>query len=1672
MISRMGFWKPQQITFVHPQTELLRMSTGTERVDLSTFLIPTCVAVASLALLLLHISVSRFNAEPADASGVVWTRLKRQITTLGGPTIFSFHLVRLLSCATLVALTITELVCEKSSTSIALLCIFLYTTALSLFSLVTSYRWSQNSIRHLNFVLCATLAVYVYRDVYPLGTFQLKPQDDPEGFLWVKIGLLALAGVLVPLCVPTKYVAVDPKHPKPPNPEQTCSILSRLTFAFIDSVIIKAYYSPSLPYEDLPSLSDYDYAEYLKKKSFRYLDPTIITKRRNAFFSLVRVFAWEFSVLSVIVLLQAVLDFATPIGVKNLLGYIETDGVDAFFKPWVWIAWLFFGPLLQTMASESYLYITTRQTVHAEAILTEVVLEHALRIRVKAETDDKEDMKAPDTSTSSNPSPSASATSSLPGSGATTPSPGSEDDRNTLQSDTHSRAATHTTDVTDATDTTLRLGSSSSSKVNKSKVPSNPLKALALTKDSSKPSKSDQSEKAKNILGKLSNLVTTDMQNITDGKEALRLIIHVPIQVALCVWFLERVLGWSAFVGLAMIIILFPVPGYFTKLMQSRQKIKMKKTDARIGVVTETLSVLRMVKFFGWESLMDARIRDSREEELVYVKKLRLLELATALSNHIIPLSVMLVTYATYTVVMKQELSASKVFSSMVVFEKFSMLMWRVMYYVTQSVNAKVSLDRVTEFLYETELLDSFQPQHSTTSAVHTSHELAIPITAPPPPSLPFPTQEIGFRNVAFSWSNDYSENLGNHQSGFSTPTSTHSEPLEHSTSSLNTRASQSKKRQFTLQIPNEVIFQRNTINLIVGSTGSGKTSMLMALLGEMHYIPRSSDFGESWFNLPRTRGVAYAAQESWVQNATIKENIIFDSPFSPSRYQKVLYQCALEKDLELFQAGDETEVGEKGLTLSGGQKARVTLARAIYSSAEVLLLDDVLAALDVHTSKWIVEKCFKGDLVKDRTILMVTHNISLTQSIAGFAVSLKDGRVISQGNLLEVFGESEETKEIETRLDDVEIEDTIETIEQIEDDIAAHQVGTTGSSEDGGGNLKSKKLEGQGKLIVEEEVQIGNVGWPAVRLLLRGLGGNHVLIFVTSFFTCFLLSELAEIFQTWFLGYWASQYEQKDPSDVNVIFYLVGYSFILLFVVVMFALGYIIYLYAVLRASRSIHKQLMRSVMGSTLRWLDTTPTSRVITRATQDMRDVDGPLPNQLSSLIRLTIMMVGQFCSVIYFSPAFLFPGILVSIAGALCGSIYIKAQLPIKRLQSNAKAPVLAHFGTVMAGLVSVRAYGVQDRFIKESLTRINYYSRPSRVFWNLNRWIDVRLDLLGNVFSSSLAAYLVYVSHGQASTIGFSLNMAVMFSSSILYYIRILNMFQVRANSLERINAYIEIEQEAKPTKEGVPPAYWPSGGDLRVENLSARYSPDGPQVLQGVNFHVKSGERIGVVGRTGSGKSSLMLSLLRCIYTDGEVYLDGIATSSINLDDLRTKITIIPQMPELLSGTVRRNLDPFDQYDDAALYDALRSAGLYSIQSEDEDARVGLDTAVASGGGNLSVGQRQIIALARAMVRESKLLILDEATSAIDYKTDAIIQSSLRHELKGDVTLITVAHRLQTIMDADKIMVLDAGRIVEYDSPKELLKKKSGHLKALVDESADKERLYRMAEGATSQIEE
>ncbi|PSR71469.1 hypothetical protein PHLCEN_2v12736, partial [Hermanssonia centrifuga] len=735
---------------------------------------------------------------------------------------------------------------------------------------------------------------------------------------------------------------------------------------------------------------------------------------------------------------------------------------------------------------------------------------------------------------------------------------------------------------------------------------------------------------------------------------------------------------------------------------------------------------------------------------------------------------------------------------------------------------------------------------------------------------------ELGCANAHFTWTNDPTD-------GTVTPS----------------------RQTFRLRIDDDLIFKQGSFNLIVGPTGSGKTSILMALLGEMHYIPLGPN---SWINLPRDGGVAFAAQESWVQNETIRDNILFGAPYDEERYKK-------------------------------------------------------------------------GDLIRGRTVILVTHNVAMASPLADFVVSIgADGCIASQGSVSETLAkDSKLVEEFKHEGEAIELNENEDENEVIDSEVK------------------------DGKLIVTEEVEEGHVSIGAFMLFLRAAGGKWPILFWLNYIGSDSMAEICDAMEMWWLGWWAGKYAIHDKGEVSVIYYLSVYSTIVLGVVLFHISASLTWTCGSIRASRSIHRQLLTSLLGSTFRWLDVTPTSRVIARCTQDIQAVDGDIASNLGYLSNITLSMITALGAVIIYTPSFVFPALLLAALGGYLGQIYMKAQLSVKREMSNTKSPVLAIFGGAITGLTSIRAYSAQQAFKEETLERLDRYIRASRSFYNLNR--------------------------------------------------------------LERIRQYLVVEQEPTPKDGGEPPAYWPSSGELRVDNLSARYSPEGPKVLQNISFHIKAGQRVGIVGRTGSGKSTLTLALLRCIYTEGTVWYDGMETNSLNLDALRSNITIIPQVPELLSGTLRQNLDMFNQYDDATLNDALRAAGLFSLQRLQDENRLTLDSKIASAGGNLSVGQRQIIALARAIVRQSKLLILDEATSAIDYETDSIIQTSLRTELGSDVTVITIAHRLQTIMDSDKIMVVDAGRLIEFDKPKVLLETKNGLLRSLVEESADKEALLAVAEG-------
>jgi ABC-type multidrug transport system fused ATPase/permease subunit len=483
------------------------------------------------------------------------------------------------------------------------------------------------------------------------------------------------------------------------------------------------------------------------------------------------------------------------------------------------------------------------------------------------------------------------------------------------------------------------------------------------------------------------------------------------------------------------------------------------QTDTRVKAITEVMSVLRMIKLFGWEGRVKEGLDEKRNFELRVIFKRKMLELLNSNLNHIIPLVHLIVTYGTFTIVMKKELSASIVFSSMAGFGMLRQQIFMITHFIPGLITANVSLKRLQDFLTNTELLDGFAAQESGIAAIDASAAHA---------------GDIGVSAASFAWSaadvSSASVTPGT-PGGLQTP---------------------SGKGRFRLRIEDEVVFHKGAINLIVGPTGSGKSSFLMALLGEMHYLP---DGPGSWVNLPRAGGIAYASQESWVQNETIRDNILFGSPYDEERYKKVIYQCGLKRDLSLFEAGDATEVGEKGLTLSGGQKARITLARAVYSRAEVLLLDDVLAALDVHTSKWIVQKCLQGELVRGRTVLLVTHNVALAAPVAAFVVSLgADGRILSQGS----------------------VSDAVARDARLARDMDKGRKAMEQDDAEGGADLDAEAApDSKGKLIVEEEVAEGHVGWDAFKLFVNAVGGSWSTLFWLGYIVIAAVAEVSDAGET-----------------------------------------------------------------------------------------------------------------------------------------------------------------------------------------------------------------------------------------------------------------------------------------------------------------------------------------------------------------------------------------------------------------------------------------------------------------------------------------------------------------------------------------------------------------------------
>jgi len=838
---------------------------------------------------------------------------------------------------------------------------------------------------------------------------------------------------------------------------------------------------------------------------------------------------------------------------------------------------------------------------------------------------------------------------------------------------------------------------------------------------------------------------------------------------------------------------------------------------------------------------------------------------------------------------------------------------------------------------------------------------------------------------------------------------------------------------------------------MVVGKVGSGKSSLLSAVLGEL-----KKDRGD----VSMSGKVVYAAQQPWIKNATLKDNILFGAELDEERYQEVLETCALLPDLEVLPAGDQTEIGEKGINLSGGQKARISLARAVYGGADVYLLDDPLSAVDVHVSKHLFEKCIKGYL-HGKTVILVTHQIQYLPG-ADLVMNIEGSQVAAFGDYQSVVKEhphlvdTSHGKSGENGGGSLSRSNSRENLASSDGEKSDKEPVGKGAAEPKKAAPAAKKnasiLSNQGKITGKEGRKAGSVDRQVWIDYCKSMGMHIAMIIVGAY----VASQMAQVLSDWWLAHWSSQYTLREQQvaeaeklvvagnapevvpEVDVGFYLRVYFLLVVLACVSVTMRSGLVAVGVIQAARKMHDGMLNCVMRAPARFFDTTPMGRVLNRFTTDQYTLDNDLRQTVSMVLMCVIRVIQVSLFIIYVTPAFIPVVIPLGYVYFKVQEFYRNSSRELKRLESIAKSPIFSHFSETLNGLSTIRAFNTQQQFFDASRALNDSFSRAYFNNNASNRWLAIRLEFIGNmaVGCAALFAVLQSESPADAGLIGLSITYALEVTGTLNWSIRTFTQLETYMIASERIKEYSTMETEAPAVIESNrPPKSWPSAGKLSFDDVKLRYREELEPALKGISFATEAGEKIGIVGRTGAGKTTLAVALFRIteIFA-GTIRLDGIDLSKIGLDDVRKNIAIIPQDPVLFAGTIRSNLDPFSDYRDSELEASLEKVHMVDFVRAQKD---GLAHEVKEGGANLSVGQRQLLCMARALLRRAKVIVMDEATASVDLETDALIQSTIREQFK-DSTVLTIAHRLATVMACDRVMVLGEGRVLEMGDPNAL----------------------------------
>ncbi|XP_060851388.1 probable multidrug resistance-associated protein lethal(2)03659 [Rhopalosiphum padi] len=1135
----------------------------------------------------------------------------------------------------------------------------------------------------------------------------------------------------------------------------------------------------------------------------------------------------------------------------------------------------------------------------------------------------------------------------------------------------------------------------------------------------------------KTTIGQVVNLLSNDVNRFDIAFIFIHFLWVGPLQTIVVTYFLWQELGVSSLVGVAIFLVFIPLQGWLGKKTSEYRSRTAPRTDERVRLMNEIISGIQVIKMYTWEKPFAVLVQLARKMELKQIRGV--LFIRVFLQSFIIfhlrfALFISILSY----ILLGNYINTQKVF---VILSYLKILTTMTVFFpqgILTLAEMLISIKRIQTFFLQDE-------KHK--------HNKILP--SKPEATSKNSIEMLHFNSEYFATNKNDNEENTDQSDNFGIDV-------------LNVSA------KWILNQPENTL---NNINLsvrpgrlvaIIGPVGAGKSSLIQAILRELPLCEGSISVCGT---------VSYASQEPWLFNGSIQQNILFGSPMDYNRYEEVIKVCALKTDFKQLPYGDRSLVGERGVSLSGGQRARVNLARAVYKQTDIYLLDDPLSAVDTHVGKHLFEKCIK-DYLKEKTCILITHQIQYLSSVDQI-ILMENANILAEGSYQELqssgldftklLKSSEETT-------DSEIDDTKATInnsvEQLSNLSRQGSVGSVSSS------IDENKLNGTRAEPIEvaETRSSGKVS-RSIYLSYISAGGNAFKI-LFLLFICIFTQMLGTGGDYW-ISYWVNlednvfrNTESKSTNTSNFMTYVTSGSSwvisrqccVIVYTVINVAMIIVVFIRCAtfvsvfIGTSMNLHTNMFNAITRATMYFFNTNSSGRILNRFTKDIGAIDEMITVPSLDFIYNSLSLMGIIVVVGIVNVYLLIPTFFIGVLFYYTVVYYLSTSRSIKRLEGVSRSPVLGYMNASLQGLSTIRAFEAEEVLSLEFDNHQDLHSSAWYIFISSTEALGFALDIICLIYMSILTfSFLVIENDIFGGDVGLVITQAISLTGSLQWGIRQFAQLDNQMTSVERVLEYTNVPQEAalESSQDKKPPKEWPDKGQIVFDNFYLRYSLDTAHVLKNLNIQIQAMEKIGIVGRTGAGKSSLIGALFRLALNEGNITIDGIEIHEIGLHDLRSKISIIPQEPILFSGSMRKNLDPLNEYPDHALWNALEEVELKTIV---EDLPDGLNSKMSEGGSNFSVGQRQLVCLARAIVRSNKILVLDEATANVDSQTDALIQNTIRNKFRS-CTVLTIAHRLNTVMDSDRVLVMDAGTIVEFDHPYNLLKNKDGFFYKMVEQT-------------------